>query len=162
MMDAYIDGASLGNPGEAGIGIVFADGPQTVKNISRPIGRQTNNVAEYTALVFALQEALLMRVKRLRVFSDSELLCRQMTGAYKVKSDGLRPIFEQARHLTGGFERFEIKHIPREQNKGADKLARLGAKKNKTQPSKPDMSRMAASSLREEEESPSSRGQRSG
>ncbi len=159
-MDIYIDGASIGNPGDAGIGIIFSQGSETLKNISRYIGKQTNNVAEYTALVFALQEALDMKLKSVRVFSDSELVCRQMTGAYKVKSDNIKDLFMQATNLAKGFQSFQIEQIPRERNRGADKLAGLAIKeKNK----KSKIGRIAApSALCAGEESPGSKGQRSG
>ena len=156
MMDIHIDGSSAGNPGDAGIGIVFSCGAETLKNISRYIGRQTNNFAEYTALVHALQEALIMKTKSINIYSDSELLCRQLTGEYKVKSENIKNLFEQALTLLKGFENFSIRQIPREQNRGADKLARLAIKKiiqNR---------RIAARSVRAREESPSSKGQRSG
>ncbi len=128
MVDIYIDGSSIGNPGEAAIGIIFQEGDQTLKNISRCIGKETNNVAEYTALVFALQEALLMKLKKIRVFSDSELLCRQIKGEYRVKNERIKTLFSQAVNLIQGFESFCIQQIPREKNRGADKLARLAVK----------------------------------
>ena len=128
-LDIYIDGASIGNPGDAGIGIVFVQEDQALRNISRYIGKQTNNIAEYTALVFALQEALITKVKSVRIFTDSELLYRQLTGRYKVKSDTIKNLFAQAINLSKGFEEFSILQIPREQNRGADKLAKLAAKK---------------------------------
>ena len=129
-MDIYIDGSSMGNPGEAGIGIVFAYGEEPVKNISKYIGKQTSNFAEYSALIFALQEALVMKAPVVSVYSDSELLCRQLKGKYKVKSENIKNLFAQAITLISGFEKFNILQIPREQNKGADKLARLAIKKN--------------------------------
>ena len=131
-MDIYIDGSSKGNPGDAGIGIVFAYGEEPVKNISKYIGKQTNNFAEYTALVFALQEALVMKTPAVSVYSDSELLCRQLKGEYKVKSENIKNLCAQAITLINGFEKFNIRQIPREQNKGADKLARLAIKKMNT------------------------------
>ncbi|HAJ56268.1 MAG TPA: ribonuclease H [Candidatus Omnitrophica bacterium] len=127
-MDIYIDGSSIGNPGEASIGIVFQEGDTTVKNISRRIGIQTNNVAEYTALVFALQEALVMKAKDITVYSDSELLCKQLKGEYRVKNVALKDLFSQAINLIQGFKNFHIQQIPREKNRGADKLARLATK----------------------------------
>jgi ribonuclease HI len=129
MMDIYIDGSSIGNPGDAGIGIVFAHGEEPIKNMSKYIGRQTNNFAEYTALIFALQEALVMKTPVVNIYSDSELLCRQLKGEYKVKSGNIKNLFAQALTLIGGFEKFNISQIPRQQNKGADKLAHQAIKK---------------------------------
>lgn len=157
-MDIYIDGSSMGNPGDAGIGVIFADGETTVKNISRFIGCQTNNVAEYSALIAGLQEALDMHLKRIRIFSDSQLLCRQINGAYKVKNENIKILFEQARSLLKGFESVRVEEIPREKNKGADKLARLAVKKQRSK-----IGRIAApKASKPGEESPSSSGQRSG
>jgi len=124
----HIDGSSLGNPGDAGVGVVISQGDHTLKNISAYIGRQTNNVAEYTALIYALEEAQAMEARQIRVFTDSELLHRQMTGRYKVKNEAIKVLFGQAARLKDAFETCTLEHIPREQNKGADKLARLGAK----------------------------------
>jgi ribonuclease HI len=129
-MDIYIDGSSIGNPGEASVGIIFQEGDITLKNISRCIGKQTNNVAEYTALVFALQEALIMKARDITVYSDSELLCKQLKGEYRVKNEAIKSLFLEAKHLIQGFENFKIQQIPREKNRGADKLARLAIKNN--------------------------------
>lgn len=127
-MDIHIDGSSFGNPGDSGIGIIFSQGEETLKNISKYIGKQTNNYAEYMALVCALEEALIMKATTVNIFSDSELLCKQLTGFYKVKSENIKYLFEQAISLTRGFKHFNICQIPREQNRGADKLARLAIK----------------------------------
>lgn len=126
-MNVFIDGSSLGNPGEAGIGIIFADGEHPVKNISKAIGKQTNNFAEYFALITALAEARQMKLKKLHIFSDSQLLCRQINGIYKVKNAGLIGLFSQARKLLTCFEICTITHIPREKNTGADRLAKSAA-----------------------------------
>lgn len=156
-LDIYIDGASRGNPGPAGIGIVFAHGEEPVKNISMSIGTQTNNVAEYTALIYALEGALDMKARQVRVFSDSELLCRQLSGLYKVKNENIKVLFEQAMRLRAGFDQCTISHIPRERNKGADKLARQA-----TQDKKSKTDKIAARDVSSGEESPGSTGQRSG
>ena len=132
-MDIYIDGSSQGNPGDAGIGIVFAEGDHTLKNISKYIGKQTNNIAEYSALIFALQEALVIKAKSVTIYSDSELLCKQLSGEYKVRNENIKNLFNQAINILRGFENFNIKQISREQNRGADKLARLAIKKEKNQ-----------------------------
>ena len=122
----------MGNPGEASIGVIFQDGEHTLKNISRTIGTQTNNVAEYTALVSALQEAQAMKIASITVYTDSELLCKQMSGAYRVKNEALKHLFQKAQHLIRNFESVRIQQIPREKNRGADKLARLAIKNKHT------------------------------
>jgi ribonuclease HI len=122
-LEIYIDGASKGNPGPAGIGVVICRGAETIKNISAYIGNNTNNFAEYAALIFALQEALKMQAQRLRVNTDSQLLARQLNKEYKIKHPNLVGLFRQAENLLSGFQQVEIVNIPREDNKGADKLA---------------------------------------
>ena len=120
----YIDGASRGNPGPASVGVVFQDADgKTIKSLSMRIGRTTNNVAEYSALILALQEALMMRMKELAIFTDSELLAKQFNGEYKVKDDTIRVLYSLASHLRRGFKSLSLSHIPREQNKLADKEA---------------------------------------
>lgn len=121
--DMYIDGASQGNPGESGIGVVISHGQNTIKSISHYIGITTNNVAEYMALIFGLQEALMQNIKCLNIKTDSELLYKQISGDYKVKDTTLKLLHGLAKHLLTGFEKAEICNIPRENNKGADKLA---------------------------------------
>lgn len=123
-LNIYIDGAAKGNPGPAGIGVVVCDGDGYVlKNISKFIGEATNNVAEYTALIYALREALILKANEVRIWTDSELLYKQLKGDYKVKHLNLKPLFEQIKHLSGSFKSFEIRHISRNNNRGADKLA---------------------------------------
>ena len=127
-IDIYIDGASKGNPGAAGIGVVICRGNEVIRNISSYIGKTTNNVAEYTALIFALQEALIMKAPEIYVFSDSQLLCRQLNREYKVKNANIAVLFKQAMHLISAFKKVEVCHIPRTQNTGADKLANKAIK----------------------------------
>lgn len=120
----FIDGASRGNPGPAAIGAVFqhADG-KVFKELSFRIGTATNNVAEYTALIFALQEALMLRIEELRVFTDSELLAKQYSGEYKIKNSDLRVLSLQVNHLKKGFKTISVTHVPRGDNKLADAQA---------------------------------------
>lgn len=132
MINIYIDGSSFGNPGDSGIGVVFLEGENNLKNISRYIGTQTNNVAEYSALICALQEALVMKMKEICIFSDSELLCKQIKGEYKVKNENIKNLFSQAVGMIQGFENFCLKQIPREKNVEADKLARLAVKEKRS------------------------------
>ena len=121
---AYIDGASRGNPCSAAAGVVFQDAAgQPMKNLSIRVGNATNNVAEYSALIFALQEAVLMRVKELEIFTDSELLAKQFNGEYKIKEDTIRVLYSLAAHLKKGFKNLSVTHVPRERNKLADREA---------------------------------------
>ena len=123
-ISAYIDGASRGNPGPASVGAVFLDGDKKIiKSISKRIGNSTNNTAEYCALIIALQEAVMSGVRELEVFTDSELLARQWNGEYKIKEDSLKVLFLLAAHLKNAFKRLSLCHIPREQNKLADREA---------------------------------------
>jgi formyltetrahydrofolate-dependent phosphoribosylglycinamide formyltransferase len=120
---AYIDGGSRGNPGPAAAGFTLADssGTQLVGK-GFFLGQATNNVAEYTSFLKALEAAKQIDVEQLTVFSDSQLLVRQINGQYKVKSELIRPLFQQAVKLLSGFKSCQVKHIPREKNKEADKL----------------------------------------
>ena len=121
---ANIDGASRGNPGPASYAVVVrnADG-QVVANLAKKIGRETNNVAEYFALLAALDYAAAHHVRALRIRSDSELLVRQMQGRYKVKSADLKPLHERATRMARQLDYFKIEHVPREANHSADALA---------------------------------------
>ena len=123
---ANVDGASRGNPGPASYAVILR-GPDgaTRFEVGKYIGRATNNVAEYYALITALDYAASQGIERLLVRSDSELLVRQMQGRYKVKSPDLRPMYERARKLAHGFAYFAIEHVPREQNREADELANI-------------------------------------
>lgn len=120
----YIDGAARGNPGDAGIGIVINDSQgKQIKRLYKYIGPATNNIAEYTALVYGLQEALILGLKDVVVHSDSELLVKQLSSEYRVKNANLKPYYEQFLHLRTAFHRLEVKQISREENKETDKLA---------------------------------------
>ncbi|MFC1623888.1 ribonuclease HI family protein [Candidatus Omnitrophota bacterium] len=123
-IEIFIDGASRGNPGPSGVGIVFFDDKKIiVKKIFKFIGNATNNIAEYTALIYALQEALIDRYEEVRIKSDSELLTRQLRREYKVKNENLRPLYEQFLHMSRGFNKIEIVSIGRKDNTIADELA---------------------------------------
>lgn len=121
--DIYVDGASQGNPGQSGIGVIICEGDNIIKNISEYIGITTNNIAEYVALIYGLQEALIGNLKDININTDSELLYKQIKGQYKVKDSDLSLLHKLASHLIGGFKSVDINNIPREKNKGADKLA---------------------------------------
>ncbi len=124
---AYIDGGSHGNPGPSGIGIVIegVDG-QTIR-IAKWIGRQDNNVAEYVALLEALQHALSVKARALRVYSDSQVVVRQMTGQYRCRSSRLYSLNWTCRKLARSLE-FSIEHIRREDNLAANQLANEAAR----------------------------------
>ncbi len=122
-LEIYIDGASKGNPGHSGVGVVIYRDGQELKQISNYIGKATNNIAEYTALIYALEEALLLKAKTLKINTDSQLLARQVNKIYKVKHEGLVSLYQRALRLLSGFEKVTVNHIPREENTYADKLA---------------------------------------
>ena len=121
---AHVDGASRGNPGPSSYAVIIrsSDG-QIVFQLGKYLGRTTNNVAEYYALITALDYAAAHNIRQLRVRSDSELLVRQMQGRYKVKSAVLKPLHERARKLVSALSFFHIEHISRELNSDADSLA---------------------------------------
>ena len=122
-IEIYVDGGSRGNPGPSGVGVVILDaGGKRLKDISKYIGETTNNIAEYSALLYGLEEALILRADEIVVKMDSELVARQLTGDYRVKDPGLKPLFERAMNMLKSFKAFEIRHIEREKNKEADKL----------------------------------------
>ena len=120
----FVDGASRGNPGPSGIGVVLYDGGRrVVRSFGKYIGETTNNVAEYTALLVGLQEALQLQAGSLRVHTDSQLLARQLQGLYKVKQPHLKILWDQIRDLIPSLHSFAVHHVPREKNREADRLA---------------------------------------
>ena len=120
-----IDGGSRGNPGLAGAGVVIksADDGTVLHQAGIYLGNATNNVAEYQGLIEGLRRAKKLHATDVEVFSDSQLLVRQMTGEYRVKNEGLKPLHAKANDLVVNFEKFHIAHIPREQNTQADEMA---------------------------------------
>ncbi len=123
---ANIDGASRGNPGPASYAVVVRDpAGKLVLELAKNIGRETNNVAEYYALLAALDYATSQGIAALRIRSDSELLVRQMQGRYKVKSADLKPLYERASKMARQLKYFAIEHVRRELNKDADALANV-------------------------------------
>jgi ribonuclease HI len=121
---AHIDGGARGNPGPAGYGVIIRDAAgKTLAELSEFLGHRTNNYAEYSALLAALDYGQQHGHAAMKVVSDSELLVRQMNGQYKVKSPDLRPMYERARALSRRFQWFAIEHTRREQNRDADRLA---------------------------------------
>jgi len=125
---AFIDGAARGNPGPAGAGVyVSAEESLPAEEHFEALGHQTNNVAEYRALLLALRRAAEREASEVSIVSDSLLLVQQMLGRYRVKAPNLQPLFAEALRRAKGFRRFAIAHVPREDNKKADRLANLGA-----------------------------------
>ena len=119
---AYVDGGSLGNPGPSGIGVVIDGSARGTIKIKKWIGHQDNNVAEYVALLEALQCALELSARALHVFSDSEVVVKQMTGEYSCRSSRLYSLHWTCRKLARSLD-FSISHIPRENNVEANRLA---------------------------------------
>jgi len=122
-LSGWIDGGARGNPGPAGIGLVLEEGDGEREEVYGYLGMATNNVAEYAALLALLHRSLLRRARRLIVHSDSELLVRQMLGAYRVKNPRLQILHAEARRLMERFSAVEFRHVPREANRDADRLA---------------------------------------
>ena len=121
---AFCDGGSRGNPGPAGYGVFIEDlDGQKLAELSEFLGKTTNNVAEYSALLAALEWSLGHRRSRLRVVADSELLVKQIQGRYKVASPDLRPLYEEAKRRIARLDGFRIEHVLRGKNQKADRLA---------------------------------------
>lgn len=120
----YIDGASRGNPGRAAAGILITNGEgRKISEVSRYLGHKTNNEAEYWALLLALREAERLEGESIQILTDSELVERQMNGLYRVKDLNLQALHKKVVQNLKRFSFFEIRSIPREQNKEADRLA---------------------------------------
>lgn len=120
----YTDGASRGNPGKAAIGVVVMnESGHVIDGLKRYIGETTNNMAEYQALIEALLEGKRLGGRSIQVFSDSELMVKQINGEYKVKDSKLFDLYKEAKSLISGFADFKINHITRDKNSEADSLA---------------------------------------
>lgn len=119
---AYVDGGSHGNPGPSGIGVVIEGSDGETTRIAKWIGNQDNNVAEYVALLEALQHAVNVKARALHVYSDSEVVVKQMTGEYSCRSPRLHSLNWTCRKLARSFD-FSIAHVPREDNREANDLA---------------------------------------
>jgi ribonuclease HI len=119
----YSDGASRNNPGQAGAGVYIVEGNHPREKIARYLGDTTNNIAEYSAAIIGLEYALSRRASRVRLLADSELLVKQLNGEYKVKNEGLKPLYCKAKELIAKIGSVEVKYIPREMNREADALA---------------------------------------
>jgi ribonuclease HI len=120
----YIDGASKGNPGRAGAGIWITNGEgRKISEVSRYLGHKTNNEAEYWALLLGLREAKRLEGESIQIFTDSELVERQIKGVYRVKDLNLKALYKIVLQNLKTFSSFEIRSVPREENKDADRLA---------------------------------------
>jgi ribonuclease HI len=119
----HVDGGARGNPGPAAIGVVVSEpGGEVIDEVAEQIGVATNNVAEYRALLRGLERARALGASEVELVNDSELVARQLTGAYKVKHPAMKPLYEQALAFLRGFERWQIRSVPRAENARADEL----------------------------------------
>lgn len=123
LLSIYIDGAARGNPGPAGAGIILKENNKTIKSIHKYLGDTTNNIAEYSAVIFGLQEASALGYKNIALHLDSELVAQQLRGEYRVKNSSIKTLFDKAISLINHFDNITIKRIDRANNKEADKLA---------------------------------------
>ena len=130
LLTIYTDGGARGNPGPAAIGVVIKNDGKTVISFGRKIGTATNNVAEYAALIRALQEARALGCDRIHVVTDSELMARQLNGQYRVKTPHIFDLYRRATVLLAQFKSATVTHVRRDQNKHADRLSNLGADQN--------------------------------
>jgi len=120
----FTDGAARGNPGPAGAGAVVLDGEgRVLARLGRFLGKQTNNVAEYQGLLLGLRRARQMGAREVEVRADSQLLVRQLQGKYAVKNEVLKRLHEEALAMLRSFDRYELLHVPREQNALADEMS---------------------------------------
>jgi ribonuclease HI len=123
----HTDGAARGNPGPAGAGAILRDAAtgEVLGEVAQGLGRATNNVAEWTAVRLALEEARRLGASRVDLRMDSELVARQITGIYRVKHPDLKPIHAAVMALLRGFDGYTVGHVPRELNKDADRLSNV-------------------------------------
>jgi ribonuclease HI len=120
----YSDGAARGNPGPAGAGAVLTDAAgNVIARLGRYLGKQTNNVAEYEGLLLGLKHARELGYREVEVRADSQLLIRQLKGEYAVRHAGLKPLHAEALRLLHGFDRYDLQHVPREENALADEMS---------------------------------------
>jgi ribonuclease HI len=119
----HVDGGARGNPGPAAIGVVISDPEgQLVDELAERIGESTNNGAEYRALLRGLQRAAELGAREVEIVGDSELVARQLTGQYRVKHPGIKPLYEEAMGALRAFDRWRVRTVPRAQNARADEL----------------------------------------
>ena len=119
----HVDGGARGNPGPAAIGVVVSEAQGTVLDeVAEPIGVATNNVAEYRAVLRGLERAASLGAREVEIINDSELVARQLTGAYKVKHPAMKPLYQETMAALQGFDRWRIRSVPRAENARADAL----------------------------------------
>ena len=127
MITAYFDGGARSNPGPAGYGVYIVDDAGNVlAELSGSLGTTTNNIAEYNGLIAALQWAVDRDLKQIAIKGDSQLIIEQMRGNYKVKNEGLKPLYLKARMLVMQIGDVTFEHVRREHNKEADRLSNVG------------------------------------
>ena len=127
MITAYFDGGARSNPGPAGYGVyIVDDGGNVLAELSGSLGNTTNNIAEYNGLIAALQWAADRNMTQLAIKGDSQLIIEQMRGNYKVKNEGLKPLYLKARALVMQIGNVTFEHVRREHNKEADRLSNVG------------------------------------
>ena len=148
--EIFCDGACSGNPGPAAIGVVIRQDNKTIQSLGESIGEATNNIAEYKAIIRALEIVAELKPEELIIHTDSELLFNQLRGTFGIKNDQLRILVDQIKQSAKNFKRVEFKKIPREENREADQLAKESIKAS--QDGCPENSFVLG------EESPSSRG----
>lgn len=120
----HVDGAARGNPGPAGAGgIIFGEEGKALVKLSEYLGKTTNNIAEYSALVLTLEKACELGAEEITVYSDSNLLVQQLNGLFKIKNLQLKSFFNRAKRLISSYSKHQIIHVEREKNAGADRLA---------------------------------------
>lgn len=124
-IEIFIDGAARGNPGESGIGVLIRGNGFEDREITEYLGTKTNNQAEYTALITALEAAQDLNDREIKIFTDSLLVANQINGLWKVKHPEIIPLNKKAKTLFENYQQISIQHIPREQNSEADRLANL-------------------------------------
>ena len=119
----HVDGGARGNPGPAAIGVVISDPDgEVLEELAEPIGVATNNVAEYRAVLRGIERARALGATEAEIVNDSELVARQLTGAYKVKHPSMKPLYAEAIAALRGFDAWRIRSVPRAQNARADEL----------------------------------------
>jgi ribonuclease HI len=133
----YTDGAARGNPGKAGAGVVIRDTAGVIAEKSFYLGHTTNNVAKYSALILGLREAQQLGAHAVFPYTDSELLAKQIAGAYRVKDEKLKVLFSAAKRLLSTFIQYDITHIRRENNREADRLANEAIEQVDAAPGRP-------------------------
>jgi ribonuclease HI len=127
VITAFFDGGARSNPGPAGYGVYIVDDQGNVQaELHGSLGTATNNVAEYNGLIAALQWAIDHGLTQITIKGDSLLVIEQMRGNYKVKNEGLRPLYHQAKMLVMQIGDVKFEHVPREKNKDADRLSNVG------------------------------------